>query len=183
LPTYGFCEALEATEIERGHFGDTPLDGVRYAQIFHWDGPIHEGNGWRQLILDEQSTPAQLAAITALTSGTQGHPALEIFATMAPNAPEPIVAAIEFQCDREKRQARVVIADIAATIIEPIRNFATGEEHRARIELPDGFEFRVAEMGDSVHWKTAAGDHLTMEHEHTYAQLTRIDWSSDGTTS
>jgi hypothetical protein len=28
----------------------------------------------------------------------------------------------------------------------------------------------------------AAGEHLTMQHEHTYAQLNRIDWSSDGTT-
>jgi hypothetical protein len=37
-------------------------------------------------------------------------------------------------------------------------------------------------MGDSVHWRTTAGDHLTMEHEHTYAQLARIEWSSDGTT-
>ena len=35
--------------IERGHFGDTPLDGVRYAQVYHWDGAVHEGNGWRRL--------------------------------------------------------------------------------------------------------------------------------------
>ena len=182
LPTDGFCETFEATAIERGHCGDTPLDGVRYAQIYHWDGPIHEGNGWRQLVLDEQSTPAQRAAITALTAGTQGHPAFEIFATMAPNAPEPIIAAIAFACDREQRRARVYIAGIAESHIEPIRNVVTGEEHRARIELPNGFEFRVAEMGDSVHWRTAAGDHLTMEHEHTYAQLARIDWSSNGTT-
>ena len=122
------------------------------------------------------------AAITALTSGIQGHPVFEIFATMAPNAPEPVVAAIAFASDREQRRARVHIGGIPETLIEPIRNVVTGEEHRARIELPDGFEFRVAEMGDSVHWKTVAGDHLTMEHEHTYAQLTRIDWSSDGTT-
>jgi hypothetical protein len=182
LPTHGYCEALEATEIVSGHFGDTPLDGVRYAQIFHWDGPIHEGNGWRRLILDEQSTPEQRAAIEALTGGRQGHPAFEIFAAMTPNVSEPVVAPIEFEHDREKRRARVRIAELGESRIEPIRDTVSGAEHRARIDLPNGFEFRVAEMGDSVHWRTAAGDHLTMEHEHTYAQLARVDWSSDGTT-
>lgn len=182
LPTHGYCEALEATEIERGNFGDTSLDGVRYAQVYHWDGPIHEGGGWRRLILDERSTPAQRAAITALTSGAQGHPVFEIFAAMTPNLLAPVVAPIDFSYDREKRRARIRIAEIAESDIEPIREAVTGEEHRARIDLPHGFEFRLAEMGDSVFWRTAAGDHLTMEHEHSYAQLARIDWSSDGTT-
>jgi hypothetical protein len=182
LPTHGSCEALEATEIEHGHFGDTALDGVRYAQVYHWDGPIHEGNGWRRLILDERSTPAQRTAIEALTSGTQGHPVYEIFAAMTPNLAPPVVVLIEFEHDRERRRARIRIGDLAESHIEPIRNQATGEEHRARIELPHGFEFRVAEMGDSVSWWAAAGEHLTMQHEHTYAQLNRIDWSSDGTT-
>jgi hypothetical protein len=118
----------------------------------------------------------------ALTNGTQGHPAFEIFAAMTPNVPEPVVALVEFDYDREQRRARIRIAGLAESHIEPIRNPVTGEEHRARIELPHGFEFRVAEMGDSVHWRTTAGDHLTMEHEHTYAQLARIEWSSDGTT-
>jgi hypothetical protein len=181
LPTHGFCEALEASEIVHGYFGETTLDGVRYAQVYHWDGPVHEGNGWRLLILDERSTPAQRAAITALTSGTQGHPVFEILAEMTPNTLEPVVAPIEFAHDYERRQARVRIAALAESDVEPIRNPVTGEEHRARIDLPDGFEFRVAEMGNSVHWRTATGDHLTMEHQNTYAQFTHVDWSSDGT--
>ncbi len=182
LPTHGSCEALVATEIEEGHFGDTPLAGVRYAQVFHWDGPIHEGNGWRQLILDERSTPAQHMAITALTNGEHGHPVFEIFSAMAPNSPEPVVAPIEFTHDRERRQAHIRIDGLAESVIEPIRESVTGAEHRARIDLPNGFEFKQAEVGDSVHWRTSAGDHLTMEHEHTYAQLARVEWRSDGTT-
>ena len=182
LPTYGSCEALLALEIERGHFGDTTLDGVTYAEVFHWDGPVHEGNGWRRVIHDEGSTPDQRAAIEALTDGTQGHPYFEIYSAMAPNALEPTVAPIEFEYDHEKRQARIRIPDIAESDIEPIRNPVTGEEHRARIDLPTGFEYRVAEMGNSVHWRTTAGDHLAMEHENSYAQLVRFDWSSDGTT-
>ena len=182
LPTDGYCEVLAAMDIETGYFGDTKLDGVRYAQIFHWDGPVHEGNGWRRLVVDEGATPEQRAAIEALTSGTQGHPVFEIFSAMAPNALETVVAPIELEHDREKRQARIRIVGIAESQIEPIRNPITGEEHRARIDLPNGFEYRVAEVGDSVRWRTTAGEKLEMEHEHTYAQLARVEWSSDGTT-
>ena len=180
LPTTGFCEALVAYDIERGHFGDTNLDGVKYAHVFHWDGAVHEGNGWRRVIHDERSTPDQRAAIEALTSGTQGHAFFEIFAAMAPNALEPVVAPIELAYDHERRQARVRIPELAESSIEPIHNPVTGEEHRARIDLPNGFHFRQAEMGNSVRWRTTAGEHLTMEHEHTYAQFVRFDWDSDG---
>ncbi|CAN5585410.1 DUF1326 domain-containing protein [soil metagenome] len=181
LPTYGFCEALVALDIQHGHFGDTPLDGVKYAQVFHWDGAVHEGNGWRKLIVDEDATPDQQAAIEALTSGAHGHPYYEIFSAMAPNTQETVVASIEFACDQEQRMAHILIPDIAESEIEPIRNPVTGKEHRARIDLPNGFEYKVAEVGNSVNWQTTAGDHLTMKHENTYAQLARVDWSSDGT--
>ena len=50
---------------------------------------------------------------------------------------------------------------------------------RARIELPNGFEYQVAEMGNSLSWKvTGAGDKLTMEHQNTYAQLNEFNWSN-----
>ena len=181
LPTYGTCEALLTLEIERGHFGDTTLDGVKYAEVFHWDGPVHEGNGWRRVIHDEGSTPEQRAAIEALTDGTQGHPYFEIYSAMAPNVLEPAVAPIELSYDYEKRQAHIRIPELAESHIEPIRNPVTGEEHRARIDLPTGFEYRVAEVANSVRWRTSAGDHLAMEHENSYAQFIRFDWGSDGT--
>lgn len=180
LPTTGFCEALAVLDITRGNFGNTSLDGARYAEVFHWDGPVHEGNGWRRLIHDERSTPDQRAAVEALTDGKHGHAYFEIFSAMAPNVLDPAVAKIELEYDHEKRQARIRIPGLAESTIEPIHNLVTGEEHRARIDLPNGFEYRLAELGDSVHWRTSAGDHLEMEHEHTYGQFVRFDWDSDG---
>lgn len=182
LPTTGYCEVLVALDIESGHYGATSLDGVKYAQVLHFDGAVHEGNGWRRLILDERSTAEQREAIKALTSGMQGHPVFEIFSAMAPNALEPMVAPIELEYDREKRQARLRISGVAESDIEPIRNPVTGMDHRARINLPNGFEYKVAEVGNSVHWRTTAGEKLAMEHENTYAQLSRVEWRSDGTT-
>ena len=84
------------------------------------------------------------------------------------------------ECDVGRGRGRIVVEGLLETSIEPIRNPVTGEEHQARIELPHGFEFRVAEMGDSVHWWTKAGEHLAMEHDHSYAQMAHINWRSDG---
>lgn len=182
LPTSGHCEGLSVIAITRGYFGPVHLDGVTFAQVFHWDGPIHEGNGWRRLILDVRQTAEQRDAIEALISGAHGHPVFEIFALMAPNALPTVIASITFEHDRERRQASIFIPDLAESHIEPIRNPVTREEHRARIDLPDGFEFRVAEIANSARWRTTAGEPLAMEHENTYAQFAHFDWRSDGTT-
>jgi len=181
LPTDGRCEALVAWEIRDGHYGDTRLDGVRFARIYSWPGSIPEGNGTRRLVMDERTTPEQREALIALESGEQGHPYFEIFAAVCPNVVEPVVAPIELEVDRERRQARVRIPGIGEIGIEPIKNPVTGEEHRARIDLPNGFEYKQAEMANSVAWKVTAGAALVMEHENTYAQLSPFDWSSDGT--
>jgi hypothetical protein len=39
--------------------GDIPLSGLRAAAVYKWPGPIHEGNGEMQLVIDERATPAQ----------------------------------------------------------------------------------------------------------------------------
>jgi hypothetical protein len=62
--------------------------------------------------------------------------------------------------------------------VKPIKNPATGEEHRARIALPDGFEYKEAEMGNTVNCRVSAGDKLTFQLRNTYAQLNAFDWSN-----
>jgi hypothetical protein len=57
-----------------------------------------------------------------------------------PFPPYPLFVPITLNVDREKRCATIRIPGIAESDIEPIKNPATGEEHRARIALPNGFE-------------------------------------------
>ena len=45
LPTHGNCTATVAMRIDKGHFGKTKLDGLHWAGVFAWPGPIHEGHG------------------------------------------------------------------------------------------------------------------------------------------
>ena len=71
----------------------------------------------------------------------------------------------------------MTLPDLAEYRAEPIRNPVTGEEHRARIQLPNGFEYREAEVGNSAVLKVSAGP-ITFEHHDTYAQFNAFDWSN-----
>jgi hypothetical protein len=152
---------------------------VRFARIFWWPGPIHEGHGTRQLLIDAQATPDQRTALIVLESGTQGGAFFEIFAAVCPNVVEPVFVPITFQSDRERRQALLRIPGIVELHTEPIKNPVTGEEHRARIVLPNGFEYKEAEMGNAALLRVQSGIPLVFEHANTYAQLNAFDWSNE----
>jgi hypothetical protein len=165
-------------QIHEGHFGDISLDGVRFVATYHWPGPVHEGNGTMQLIIDEHATPEQRTAIVALHSGTQGGAYFETYAAVTPNMLDPIFAPIEFTVDRVKREATLRVSGLIECSVEPIKNPVTGKEHVARIVLPNGFEFTEADMANAVSWQAMLGD-KTLAHENCYAQLNAIDWSND----
>lgn len=165
-------------QIREGHYGDTRLDGTRVAGIAQWPGPIHEGNGIIQVIIDERATPGQRKALITLWSGAMGGAFFEIFAAVCPNRLEPIFAPIFIEMDRDRRTATVLISGLLESNVEPIKNPVTGEEHRARIVLPNGFEYKEAEMANAVTLRATAGDKLTFQHENSYAHLNAFDWSN-----
>lgn len=177
-PTTGHCEAVVSWEIREGHFGDTRLDGVRFTRLYYWPGAIHEGNGTRQLIVDEKATPEQREALEAMESGEQGGGYFEIFATVCPNRRDTLSAPIDFEVDRERRRASVRVGDIAESRAEPIKNPVSGEELRARIDLPEGFEYKQAEVANTVQGRASSEDPLSFTWENTYAQLNAFDWSN-----
>jgi hypothetical protein len=150
LPTHGNCRAVAAIDIEEGHHGDTPLDGLRIAVVLAWPGPIHEGNGEALPIVDERATPEQREALLRIMSGEDTVPGatfFAVFATTYSKVHEPIFAPIEFDLDIDGRTARLVVPGVIDARGEPIVNPISGEEHRARINLPQGFEYDVAEIG------------------------------------
>ena len=177
LPTHGRCEGFATIRIAEGHFGELRLDGVRFAMAFAFPGAVHEGNGTIQLFVDEHTTPDQRDAIAAITSGAHGGGIFEIFSAVAPNRPLPVVASLMIEADRERRTANISIPGIVDYHAEPIKNPVTGEEHRAQIRLPNGFEYREAEMGNTTRLKVAVGP-MAFEHRNSYAQFNAFDWSN-----
>ena len=178
LPTTGGCEAFATRLITDGYFGDIRLESVVFVCIYWWPGPIHEGNGVRRMIIDEHGNEDQRDALIAIESGQHGGLIWEISVAVAPGSMETLFAPISFDVDRDKRRATVRIPNIGETSIEPIKNPVTGEEHRARIVLPDGFEYKEAEMANTVYCRVSAGERLAFELENTYAQLNAFDYSN-----
>ena len=178
LPTHGRCDALGGWEVREGYFGTTRLDGVRFAWLLSFPGPVHEANGTRQVVIDAPASQEQRAALLALFSGTQGGAFFEIFHMVCPHELETIFAPITLQIDRERRQGLLHIPGIGESRAEPIKNPITGEEHRARIVLPDGFEYKEAEMANAVALRVQSVPPLVFEYANTYAQLNVFDWSN-----
>ena len=151
---------------------------MRFARVYSWPGAVHEGNGVRCTIIDEQATKEQRQALIALDSAQHGGLYWEIFAAVCPNLIEPLFAPITLNSDREKRRATIRIPGIAESDLEPIKNPKTGEEHRVRIVLPDGFEFKESEQANTVYCRVSAGDKLTFEFKNSSAGLNAFDWSN-----
>lgn len=177
LPTHGRCEGFVALRIAEGYFGSVQLGGTRLGLAFSWPAAMHQGNGTLQLLFDAEVSNEQREALSAIASGGHGGTLFEIFAAIAPNRPAPIVVPISIEADRETRTARISLPGIVDYLAEPIRNPVTGEEHRAQIHLPHGFEYRMAEVANSVSLKVQAGP-LRFEHRNTYAQFNEFDWSN-----
>jgi hypothetical protein len=175
LPTTGRCEAFVAWRIDKGHFGDTALDGLVFASVLWFPGPVHEGNGKVLHIVDDKATAAQRSAIDALVGGQHGGTAFEIFSAVTPHKLGTVSAPITFESQREARIGRINIPGIGETKIEPIKNPVTGETHRARIDLPDGFEYKLAEVGNTVACSVSSAG-VSFELANTYAQLNQFEW-------
>jgi hypothetical protein len=179
LPDKGNCEAFLVWEIREGHFGAVSLDGVRFGFAVHWPGAIHEGNGTRQFVTDVSASDEQRKAMEELAAGKHGGPYFEIFASVCPNDRDPTVAKITLDVDRDKRRGTFAINGLGEGEIAPIINPEIGpDEHRARIDLPDGFEYKLAEIGNCVEWRVTADAPLALEHENTYAQMYEFEWSN-----
>jgi len=177
-PTRGRCQAVTAHEIREGSYGSTSLSGLRFAQLVSWPGAIEHGNGTRLFVFDERASQEQRQALMAIASGKHGGAYFEIFGAVCPNTLAPVFRRIDFVTDRERRSASLKIDGITEYAVEPMKNPTTGEEHRARIVLPKGFEYHEAEMGNATRISASAGGELAFEYRDCYAQLNAFDWSN-----
>jgi len=180
LPTYGDCRAMTAMRIDKGHFGDVDLSGVSWCGMFAWPKAIHEGNGEALVVISDRATTEQRNALLTILSGQETEPGATIFSVFAPTFAkmhDPIYAPIEFELDLDKRKGRVSIAGLMNTRIEPIRNPVSGQEHRVRIVLPNGFEFREAEIAAG---ETGATGAIKLSFKNSHAHLATLNLSTRG---
>jgi hypothetical protein len=180
LPSKGNCEAMGAIAIDKGHYGDVRLDGLKIGVVFHWPGPIHEGKGKCQPIVDSRATPPQREALLKIMSGQDTEPfatMFSVFASTMEKVFDPIFTSIEFDVDIDARRGKVRAEGVFELQGEPIRNPVTGTEHRARIDLPHGFEYEIAEIGSA---SSRSHGSLAIELKDSYAQFARLHMNNKG---
>ncbi|MBB3007286.1 DUF1326 domain-containing protein [Cupriavidus alkaliphilus] len=180
LPSNGFCEAMGAISISAGHYGEVRLDGLNIAVVFQWPGPIHEGRGKCQPIVDERAAPEQREALLKIMTGQDTEPFATMFAVFASTleqAFDPIFTKIDFEADVDARRGRIHVEGVFDTVAEPIRNLVTGDEHRVRIDLPHGFEYELAEIGSGT---SRSQGNIALDLNGTYAQFARLHMNNKG---
>ncbi len=180
LPTHGACEAVNGFQIDAGHFGGVKLDGLRMVALYKWPGPVHLGKGTMQLVIDERADAKQRDALVTILSGQETNDMATmwwVYAAMCPTKLEPQFKPIKLEIDMGARKAHLVVPGVVESSGEPIRNPVTGAEHRARIDLPHGFEYRIAEAASG---RTKATGEINLDLKNTHAHFASIGLSHRG---
>ena len=180
LPTSGDCRASCFVQIDKGHFGDVPLEGLRWGILAAWPGAIHLGNGKFQTIIDERANPKQRQAIETISHGGETEPGSliwQVFSTtiteFLPTLYKPIALTIDYAGRVADLKVPGVIEGQAATIRNPV----TGAPHQVRVTMPTGFEFTESEV---VSGTSKAAGPIELELNGSHAHLARIHWSTRG---
>jgi hypothetical protein len=180
LPDKGHCHAVAGIQIDEGHYGEVKLGGLRLAAIFKWPGPIHEGNGEAIAFVDEIATPEQRDALLKIMSGQDTAPFATMFAVYASTLSkfhDPVFTPIEFEVDVDARKGRLFIKNYVEMTGEPIRNKVSGEESRAQIVLPAGFEYTVADIGSA---SSKSQGPVLVDISEKYGQFARLHLNNNG---
>lgn len=180
LPDKGHCYAVAGIQIDEGYHGDTRLDGLRIAAIFKWPGPIHEGHGEALAFVEARADAAQRDALLRIMTGQDTDPFATMFAVYASTVETmhpPVFTAIDFTVDVDARRGRLSIPGYVDMVGEPIRNKVSGEESRAQIVLPAGFEYEVADIGSA---SSRTQEPMPLELADSYGQFAHLHLGSHG---
>jgi hypothetical protein len=84
--THSYCQSAFVGNIVEGHFNDTPIAGLNWAGLYKWPGEIKDGNGRRQIIIDERADDAQRIALETIISGGACEPLSNLSRCSRPHA-------------------------------------------------------------------------------------------------
>jgi hypothetical protein len=179
-PTHGDCRGLEMARIDKGHFGGVKLDGLCFALLYAWPGAVFEGGGAMQAIIDERADEAQRKALLTILEGGETREAAThwwVYRAMSSTVHPPLFKPIHIDVDIENRRAKVSIPGVLESSGRPIVSPVTGEEHRVRIDLPNGIEFDIAEIASG---STRASGAVVLELDDSYGQFNRLHHTGAG---
>src|SRR5438105_206681 len=116
--TYDHCTAALVFRIDAGSYGDTKLDGLKFALVIR-SGKVMADGGWIFAgVVDAMADEAQRQALTAIVSGRAGGPPGFIRENLVSDFRGIEFKPIDFTLDGLRRSA--VIEDILSFEIEGV---------------------------------------------------------------
>ena len=183
LPTDGTCRGFEVLHIDKGHFEKIDLGGLKIALFYAWPGPIAEGKGEMQAVIDENADEKQRQALETVLHGKETEEAAThwwVFHAMSDTIHPTLFKPIEFEIDITAVTARASIPGMVESTGSPIRpDHTPGSVHRVQIVIPGGIEFEVAEMG-SASTKTSSESAVQLNLTDSYGQWNLLKHSGSG---
>jgi hypothetical protein len=178
-PTNGDCRGLLGMKIVSGHFKEVHLDGLTFFVTVYFPGPLHEGNGEIQPIIDERASPEQRDALFSIMSGKHSAEGtlFHIVSLIVTKIHDPVFAPINMTFDKDSRSAKLSIPGVLETDVEPIKNPVTGQPHRIRVVMPEGFEHIEGEIASANISSTGA---IKFETRGTHSTLATVVQTPEG---
>jgi hypothetical protein len=179
--THGYCQSAFVGHLVDGHFNDTSLAGLNWAALYKWPGEIKDGNGRRQIVIDERADEAQRSALAKIISGESGRPfgnLFSVFASTCSKSFKTLFLPIKLEADFESRTASVEIPGVMTSRGRPIIDEFTGAPFHIALARPSGsFEFTYAEIGLGT--TSVTGD-IEMSYGDSWAHYCVHHFNQDG---
>jgi hypothetical protein len=124
-PSQGYCHGWAGIQIQQGFHGGERLDGLNVGLLLDIPGRMTNGNWTAALYVDERASPAALAALSDILSGSAGG-TTGLFKLLISTFLG--VKRVPITFEREGKVRRFVIPNIMNGAIEPITGKRPGED-------------------------------------------------------
>ena len=176
-PTEGRCMGWGAWNILSGRYGETSLDGARFALYYKFPGQVGDGQGAACLYIDAQAGADQANALEAIGTGRAGGGIFELFGAQLVTDWLPTkVARIDFEFSDGVGHARIEGFGEASS---ELLSYPDGSVIRPWEDLPHGIEFKRALMTNARRWWWRDDD-LLASYRDKYGAIARVRFTEQG---
>lgn len=176
-PTEGRCMGWGLWNVLRGRFGDTALDGTRFALYYSFPGRVEEGNGTACAYVDRRASAEQRRALEAIGTGKAGGGIFQLFGEALVKRWLPTRAAdIDFEL--KDGVGRVRIGEFGAAE-SALLSYPDGSTLRPQVELPHGIEYKSGLMTNARRWWWR-DEELLAAYADKYGAVARVKFSEEG---
>jgi hypothetical protein len=156
--THDDCTSIHVYKIEHGRYGDTQLDGLKFALIIRSGKVMADGNWIFAGIVDAEADEDQRKALTAIVSGEAGGPPAMIHDTLVGDFRGVEYKPIEFAMQGLSRSTSIpdtlsfAIDGFPSTVVEDSPLCIDNTEHPAntRVALAQARETHIHAFGLDV---------------------------------